>query len=718
MRLAWLGLLFVGAGGVLIAIGGAWYFDYKAAAFDMGKVGSMPRESVVYDWRGEEIGRMQSDDRIVVSLSQVSPFFLDALLAREDKRFYEHGGIDYFGVARAALRNLKDGSVVQGASTLTMQLARNSFELRERSLRRKLLEMAIARRIEVAYSKDEILELYVNRIFFGSGLYGIERASISYFGKPAAKMNLGEAAMLAGIIRAPNRFSPFRHYKSALGERDMVLGRLLSERMITTEEKEKATGKSIQVRKQKYGLAWRTKSPGKNQPVSEGVMGAVRRDLRAIMEKTELEDGGLEIYTTFDIRLQRALEQAVESRLRAVERTRGYPHRTMAQFDVRWLKNKDERSDYLQAAAVMIDNGSGAVRAMVGGRNYQHSQFNRALVGRRTVGSVFKPLVYAAAFESGTFPGTLISDNSIRRGEIKWYPGNWSPRNSDGEYLGLQKAELGLIRSRNTMSVRVGERAGIDVVKEMAIHAGLAGNSDGGGVEKSPQLYIGNMAATLEAVTSAYSVFPNKGFRLRPYVIERIKGRRNDVTYENRRVGYRVLTAEAAWMTSRILEKVMAEGGTGSSARELGFTAPSGGKTGTTNDYQDAWFLGYSNRLTGGVWVGLDQPQKIIDHGYGSRLALPIWVDAMNAAGAMEEYQPGSLPEAMDVMQVELCRISGKLVNKGCRQRRLAYREKVPDALIPRTVCDVHRGGVAPRQKGGSPRPTFFTKLKDIFSKK
>jgi penicillin-binding protein 1A len=711
-------MILLGASGTLIVIGAALYFDQQAAEFDMGKVGSMPRESVVYDRHGEEIGRMQSDDRIVVPLAEVSPFFLDALLAREDKRFYEHNGIDYQGVARAALRNLKDGSVVQGASTLTMQLARNSFELRERSLRRKFLEMAIARRIEKNYSKDEILEFYVNRIFLGSGLYGIERASNSYFGKPAAEMNLGEASMLAGIIRAPNRFSPFRHYTSALGERDMVLDRLLIEGMIPEEEKNTPAEKSVFVRKQEQGLAWRTKKGSKQQSVSEGVMAAVRRDLRAIMEKTELEDGGLEIHTTFDLRLQQAAEQAVESRLRAIERTPGYPHRTMAQFEAGGFKSKGKRPDYLQAAVVMIDNSSGAVRAMVGGRNHQHSQFNRALVGQRTVGSVFKPLVYAAAFESGTFPGTLINDNSIQRGEIKWYPGNWSPRNSDGKYLGLQKAELGLIRSRNTMSVRIGERAGIDAVKEMAIHAGLTGSSDGDNVEKSPQLYIGNMTATLEAVTSSYSVFPNKGYRLRPYVIERIKGRRSDEVYENRRVGYRVLTAEAAWMTSRILEKVMAEGGTGSSARDLGFTAPSGGKTGTTNDYQDAWFLAYSNRLTGGVWVGLDQPQKIIDHGYGSRLALPIWVDTMNAAAEMEEYQPGPLPMAMDVMQVELCRISGKLVNKGCRQRRVAYREEVPDTLIPRTVCSVHRGGVPSQQKDGSSDPGFFSKLKNVFTKK
>ncbi len=710
-------MLLVVASGTLMAISVIWYFDSQAAEFDMGKVGSMPRESVIYDWRGKEIGRLQSDDRIVVPLKLVSPFFLDALLAREDKRFYEHGGVDYQGVARAALRNLKDGSVVQGASTLTMQLARNSFELRERSLKRKFLEMAIARRIEDTYSKDEILEFYVNRIFLGSGLYGVEQASLSYFGKPAAKLHLGEAAMLAGIIRAPNRFSPFRHYKSALGERDMVLDRLLAEGMITEGEKEKSERSPLHVRKQKNGLAWKTQTAKKIQLVSEGVMAAVRRDLRAILEKTELEDGGLEIYTTFDTGLQRAAEQAVESRLRAIERTAGYPHRTMAQFDARGGKKKDDRPNYLQAAVVMIDNSSGAVRAMVGGRNYKHSQFNRALVGKRTVGSVFKPLVYAAAFESGTFPGTLINDNPIRPGEIKW-AGNWSPRNSDGKYLGLQKAELGLIRSRNTMSVRVGERAGIDVVKEMAIHAGLAGNSDGGDVEKSPQLYIGNMTATLEAVTSAYSVFPNKGYRLRPYVIERIKGRRNDIVYENRRVGYRVLTAEAAWMTSRILEKVMEEGGTGSSARELGFKAPSGGKTGTTNDYQDAWFLAYSSRLTGGVWVGLDQPQKIIDHGYGSRLALPIWAEIMNAAAEMKDFQSGSLPQAMDVMQVELCRISGKLVSKGCQQKRMAYREKVPDALIPRSVCDVHRGGAPSRKKSGSSDPGFFTKLKGIFTKK
>ncbi len=715
MRLAVMLVLLAGASGTLLLICGALYFDHQAAGFDMGKVGSMPRESVIYDRHGEEIGRLQADDRIVVPLKKVSPYFLDALLAREDKRFYDHGGIDYRGVARAFVRNVKDRGVVQGASTLTMQLARNSFELRERSLKRKFLEMAIARRIEATYSKEEILGFYVNRIFLGSGLYGVERASQAYFGKAAAGMSLGEAAMLAGIIRAPNRFSPFRHYKSALGERDMVLDRLLVEGMITPEEKKKVERQAVRVKRQKPLISWFKKSGSKKEPVNLAVMGSVRRELRAILEKAELEDGGLEIYTTFDMRLQRATEQAVEARLRGIELTAGYPHRTMKHFEARWFKKKDEKPDYLQAAVVMIDNESGAVRAMVGGRNYQHSQYNRALVGRRTVGSVFKALVYAAAFESGTFPGTLINDNPIRPGEIKWYPGNWSPRNSDGKYLGLQKAELGLIRSRNTMSVRVGERAGIDVVKEMAIHAGL---SNEGKIEKSPQLYIGNMTATLEAVTSAYSVFPNEGYRLRPYLIERIKGRRNDMVYENRRVGYRVLTPEAAWVTSRILEKVMAKGGTGSSAREMGFTVPSGGKTGTTNDYQDAWFLGYSSRLTGGVWVGLDQPQRIIDHGYGSRLALPIWADAMKTAGAMKEYQAGPLPQAMDVMQVELCRISGKLVNKGCRQKGVAYRTKVPDTLFPRAVCAVHRGGAATQQKGAPSGPGFFTKLKKIFKKK
>ncbi len=718
VRLLIMAGMLAGASGILLILLGAWYFDHQAADFDMSKVGSMPRESIIYDRRGEEIGRLQADDRIVVPLKRVSPYFLDALLAREDKRFYEHGGIDYRGVARAFVRNVKDRGVVQGASTLTMQLARNSFELRERSLKRKFLEMALARRIEATYSKDEILAFYVNRIFLGSGLFGVERAAQAYFGKPAAEMTLGEAAMLAGIIRAPNRFSPFRHYKSALGERDMVLQRLLIEGMITEQEKKQAEGQGVRVKKQKRKslFSWFKKSTEKAPSTTAAVMGSVRRELRAIMEKSELESGGLEIHTTFDLRLQAVAERAVEARLQAIEHSRGYPHRTMKEFERRWFKKKDEKPDYLQASLVMIDNENGAVRAMVGGRNYQHSQYNRALVGKRTVGSVFKALVYAAAFESGTFPGTLINDNPIRAGEIKWHPGNWSPRNSDGKYLGLQKAELGLIRSRNTMSVRVGERAGIDVVKEMAVHAGLAGS--GGKIEKSPQLYIGNMTATLESITSAYSVFPNQGYRLRPYLIESIKDRRNDMVYENRQVGYRVLTAEAAWITSRILEKVMGEGGTGSSARKLGFSAPSGGKTGTTNDYQDAWFLGYSNRLTGGVWVGLDQPHKIIDHGYGSRLALPIWVDVMKAAAAMKEYQSGPLPQAMDVIEVELCRISGKLVNQACRQKGRAYRSKVPDALIPRAVCGVHRGGAAAQKKASSSDPGFFTKLKKIFKKK
>ncbi|MCF6311753.1 MAG: PBP1A family penicillin-binding protein [Verrucomicrobiales bacterium] len=722
LRLAFMAIVLGAASGVLLLFLGIWYFDHQAAEFDMSKVGSMPRESVIYDRHGEEIGRLQADRRTVVPLKKVSPFFLDALLAREDKRFYDHGGIDYRGVARAFIRNIKDRGVVQGASTLTMQLARNSYELRERSFKRKFLEMALARRIEATYSKDEILEFYVNRIFLGSGLFGVEKASQAYFGHAAADLSLGEAAMLAGIIRAPNRFSPFRHYQSALEERDMVLERLLAEGMITAEEKDKAERQAVKVKKQnpKSLFSWFKKSTKKAPSTTAAVMGSVRRELRAIMGKAELESGGLEIHTTIDLQLQAAAERAVELRLRAIENTRGYPHRTMRQFEARWFKKKQEKPDYLQAALVMIDNENGAVRAMVGGRNYQHSQYNRALVGKRTVGSVFKPLVYAAAFESGTFPGTLISDNPIRKGEIKWHSGNWSPRNSDGKYLGLQPAEIGLIRSRNTMSVRVGERAGIDTVREMAIHAGLSGSGSASKLEKSPQLYIGNMSATLEAVTSAYTVFPNEGYRLRPYLIDSIKDRRNHMVYQNRQVGYRVLTPAAAWTTSQILEKVMADGGTGSSARKLGFTAPSGGKTGTTNDYQDAWFLGYSSRLTGGVWVGLDQPERIVDHGYGSRLALPIWVEVMKVAAKMKEYAPGDLPDVSNLVKVELCRISGKLASANCRKKGKAYQSKVPGTLVPRSGCSEAHGAASKQQKRpvSKSRPSFFSKLKKVFSKK
>ena len=426
-------------------------YGQVAAQYDLSKLGQMKQRSVVLDCKGREIGKLHGENREVVTLDQVSPYFVKALLAREDTRFYDHGGVDYIGVVRALWRDLKEQKMVQGASTLTMQLARNSFDdLNAKTAHRKLVEALLARRIEQAKTKDEIIELYINRIFFGTGLYGIERASKGYFGRPAAQLTLGESAMIAGIIRSPNRFSPFRNWEGAIRERDSVLDRMVVTKFITRAEADAAKIEDMAV----------AATPVIHSQENY-MMEAVRRDLDAILNSQDIEDGGLTVHTTLDKDIQFIAEQSLTNRLTAVEKLPGYKHMTKAQFDAQWdTVTEPAKTPYLQGAIAVVNNGTGGLLAVVGGRDCQHSSFNRALQGNRPIGSTIKPFVYASAIELGLLPGTLVEDAPMRRDELLDANGYWSPENSDGKFLGLQPVTVGLVRSRNAMTVRVGNFAG------------------------------------------------------------------------------------------------------------------------------------------------------------------------------------------------------------------------------------------------------------------
>ncbi|MDB6073354.1 MAG: hypothetical protein JWO89_994, partial [Verrucomicrobiaceae bacterium] len=409
------------------------YYSHLAKAYDLKALGLMPERSIVYDRKHEVVGKLYGENRIVVKLSEVSPWFRKALLAREDTRFYQHDGVDYRGIARAVVRNVKDRKVVQGASTLTMQLARNSYPgLDDRSLHRKLVEVMLARRIEKANSKDQILEHYVNRIFLGSGLYGIQRAATVYFGKHASQLSLSEAALIAGIIRSPSRFSPFKNWEGAKKERDDVLRRMVATKMITQAEADAAKQAPIALHAQPAF-----------QSQGDYAMDAIRRNLDVILEDKDFEDGGLQIYTTIDKELQVAAEESLEKRAAAVEKLKSYTRISKAKFDSTWDHVSEvPTTPYLQGAVMAIDNRTGGTLAVVGGRDYHQSKYNRAIQGERQIGSTIKPFVYSAAMARGVLPGTLIDDSPI--------PGDWSPGNSDGKFLGLQPMGLGLIQSRNT----------------------------------------------------------------------------------------------------------------------------------------------------------------------------------------------------------------------------------------------------------------------------
>src|SRR6266496_797128 len=661
-------ILLAGAGFAIFLFYGTW-----AQTFDMKNVGEMPERNTVYDVDGKIYSRLAGANRLKVSLSEVSPFFIAAVLAREDARFYQHGGIDWRGILRALVRDITSGSAREGASSITQQLARNSLPLGGRTLSRKVLEAMVALRIERQFTKQQILELYVNRIYFGTGCYGVETASQLYFGKSASKLNLSEAALLAGLIRSPNRFSPLKNPEGAAMQRNAVLDRMVALKKITSAEAEEAKRTKI------------VTHPKRLPQIQENyAMDAVQRDLNLLLTQDQIDNGGLSIYTTLDPSVQNAAQDALEMQLTKIEHQSNFHHPLKANYKPPENGEGDSAMPYLEGAVVVIDNASGGIRALVGGRDYSQSKFNRALPpANRQIGSSFKPFVYTLAFTNGLLPGAAISDGPIQPGEIEG-AGNWAPGNSDGTYGGIQPASYGLIHSRNTMSVRIGQFAGLDQVQKIATTLNLNDKAPHG-----PAIYIGSFETNLKDLTSAYSAFPNAGVRKQSYIIERIDDQNHQPIYRAAHLSVPALDPSAAWMTSQLMEEVLTHG-TAASARSLGFKLPAGGKTGTTNDYKDAWFIGYTSALTCGVWVGFDQPTTIIPRGYVAALALPVWVQVMNKSAT--RYPAQVLEPTMPMARVTVCATSNALATTGCQMSGTAYEIVLPADKVPTQTCPVHGG--------------------------
>jgi penicillin-binding protein 1A len=653
-------------------------YGVRARNYDLAKIHAMPERSIVLDRLGEEIGRIHGEKRSIVPLNQVAENFRKAILAREDERFYHHGAVDFIGIGRATLKNLTGKK--EGASTLTQQLASDIFQLKfgenrgdtARQLDRKLLEIAIAFRLEAALSKDEILEAYINQINWGRQIKGVGEASRIYFEKHPSELTLSESALLAGIVRGPDAFNPFRSIEAATRERGTTLDRMASAGVISKAEAAAAKAEPVEVR------------PVVRRGTQESyAMDAIRRDLEMILEKENIELGGLNIITTIDLRIQRKGEEALDKKLGEVERQSGYPHPTRTAWASLPVENRKE-PEYLQGAAVVVENRTGAVLAVIGGRDADESRFNRSTQARRQLGSIFKPFVYLAAFDQGLRPDTAISDDPIEPGEIKG-GGTWRPHNSDGKFNGMQPVSYGLILSRNTMSVRVGNYAGIPRVKEVARMAGFTTP-----MPANPASFLGSWEATPWEVATAYTIFPNNGSRYRPYLISEIKDRDGNILYTTPPLSYPAAKSGSTWSTSRILTEV-ATRGTASSVARLGFDKPCGGKTGTTDDFKDAWFAGYTSSLTCAVWVGFDTPQKTVQGGYGATLALPVWVDIMKASDRLG-YKAGQLNSKVSIVEMNLCRLSGKRATAGCRDANTAYTDQVPaDIALPANdLCPIH----------------------------
>ena len=682
---------FVGAVGLLLL---GVIYGIKAGRYDITQVLNMPERTIVLDRKGTEIGTLHGENRRSIAnlKEEVPPYFINALVMQEDRSFWTHGGIDPRGMLRAVAQVFKHHRTTQGGSTLTMQLAKNTYNHRLRNFDAKFTEMALARRIEATYDKETILRCYINRVFWGHTFLGLKQAASGYFDKQPRDLTIGEAAMLAGIICSPNEFSPYRSMSSAKVQRDKVLKLLVEHGHITRREYEGALAEPIVCRK--------PERRGTNNYALDLVRNEVDHALSLLDEQNRrvkeeaVVSGGLQVRTTLDIDLQDDVMRALDTRLVAMlEKDRRYPHQTRAQYQAARAALPPDKQDafrpqYIQAACAMVDNATGALLAVVGGRDSEESKLNRAQQSRRPVGSIFKPIVYSTFFDRGGSAQAMVSDDRLAPGEIAGAK-NWSPHNSDNRFTGMHPASWGLLKSRNTMSVRIGNRAGLQNVVSSALMAGFPRPTKTPG----PTIYLGTWEASPVEVAAAYTVFANGGVRPTPYIIESITDRDGRVVWQHNPSTRRVFSQRTAVTTSGILQEITKPGGTAGSMQKLGFKFPCGGKTGTTNGYKNAWFCGFTSDLTAAVWVGFDRPVKIAEKAYGGTLALPLWVGAMQCAAArgypMKEIRTAPA-RGVRRTGVRLCRDSGMLAHSGCEYEGKAYTETMADPEKARTVCTLH----------------------------
>ena len=586
------------------------------------------------------------EQRHDVPIAEIAPHLQHAFIAVEDHRFFLHPGVDPIALGRALFRNVRAGGSRQGGSTLTQQLARTLFLSNRKSYGRKAREAVIAFLIEVQLSKQQILELYLNRIFLGAGIYGVEAMSQRVFGKSAKSLTLAESALIAGLARAPAALSPWSNLEEARARSHVVLARMRDEGFITDAEYRAALQAPLRVR------PYRSDSDSRH--------GYAKAYLR---QRFRDEFGGdhppdWRVQTTFVAELQDAAEAAVQ---KGLQRT-GKPQ--------------------LQAALVAIDPATGNILALVGGRDYQKSAFNRASRSRRQPGSAFKPFVFAAALERGMSPvSTLTGLNQI----APQGPDEWTPRNVHDDAPDELTLRAALIESNNRAASLLQQQVGTGRVLRVASRSGLDDLPD------VPSLALGSGLVTPLAITTAFSMFPNGGLRVRPRDITRVRDADGGTAFEQRVETERVIAPEVAFQMVSMLEDAI-DRGTGLPARQLGIRFPIAGKTGTTNEFKDAWFVGFSSSVVVGVWVGYDDPKPIGADGYGGRYALPIWADFMQRAARLRPPLEFERPAGLE--EEALCAISYRKPVDGCPIYTEYFKEgdNVPDRL-----CTIHRGSIRQR---------------------
>jgi 1A family penicillin-binding protein len=682
----------------------AWFtVDVTAGLPDREQIrdlGDMAQSTTIYDANDRPVFTIFKEQRIEVPLEDMSPHFIKAVISVEDQRFYEHSGVDAIRVAAAVMRNIEAGRRAEGGSTITQQLARQSFLSRDKTYRRKLKEVILAAYIESLYGKKEILELYLNKVYFGDGLYGVEAAARGYLAKRAKDLTIDEAALLAGLIQSPSTYAPTVNLERALARRAVVLQTMVSSGAIDQATADRARKAEVRLAnaleiKETFGLYFKEQ---------------VRRELVERFGWQRVYQGGLRVSTTLDPELQAAAEKIVEKGLHDIEQRRGFAYPARAEFvkaravPASTTAKPTGGPDYLQGALVAMDPATGHVRALVGGREFEESRFNRAVQAKRQSGSAFKPFVFAVALESGHSPASLITNlnDPILTPQGEWVP---EDEHTTADAMTLRTA---LRTSSNRAAVQLLNTVGLQKAVNYAERLNI--NTP----PSVPSLALGAGDVTLLSLTAAYGAFANSGYVRQPTFIRRVEDSNGNVLYTEPGTSVRAVSEATAYLMSSMLADVI-NAGTAYRARQVGFTLPAAGKTGTTNDYVDAWFVGFTPHLVTGVWIGFDQPKTIVRNGYAGELAVPVWANFMKVATKGDK--PDWYDRPSTVAALNVCRVSGKLPTGGCEDvqvvtrdgfvenRSMVYTEYFVRGTQPTTECELHSA------------PSFLDRLAGIFGK-
>ncbi|MFQ5442561.1 MAG: penicillin-binding protein 1A [Thermodesulfobacteriota bacterium] len=688
--------------------------------------------SRLYAQDGQLIGEFYIERRVIVPFSKIPAHLINAFLAAEDSQFYKHEGISYIGIFRAFYKNISAGRIVQGGSTITQQVARSLFLTPEKKISRKVREMILARRIEKRLNKNEILSLYLNQIYLGKGAYGVQAAAQAYFGKDVEDLDIAESAILAGLPKAPSKYSPYANFERSKKRQEFIIKRMVEDGFITSDAADAAVVEEIKLK---------PVDVNKNLWVAPYFKEHIRRYIEEEYGDDILYRGGLNIFTTLDVKFQNAANAAVKKGLRNFDRRRGWrgpvqtlvtpedidafreemdkkleshPIRAGGVYDgvvtsvdeetkkinvdigsragvmtkraYRWaiIYNPDNEIDgtrvedpfklfkpgdvikvkvksvsadetvplplkltqepLVEAALLAMEPETGYIKAMVGGSDFSKTQFNRTIQSYRQPGSAFKPIIYAAAFDRGFTPATVVMDTPIVFEDTE-NETSWRPRNYDEHFAGATTVRKAIAHSRNVISIKVLNKIGVPSALEYAEKLGITTP-----LARDLSLALGSSVVTLQDMTTAYATFANRGMRPKPLFITKIIDREGNVVEDNTPEPTEALSPETAYIMTKMLEGVI-EHGTGWRARALG--RPAAGKTGTTNNLNDAWFLGYVPGLAAGTWVGYDNERELGKHETGSRAALPIWLDFMKGATEGTPIKNFPVPDGIEFARID-----------------------------------------------------------------